>query len=279
MKTSHGLRSGIGGALLVLSLTLAAISLRAAGSAPSGVPVNLAGASIVDLSHAFDEKTVYWPNAPSGFVLHRESFGKTPGGYFYAANDFCSPEHGGTHTDAPLHFSEGKWAVDQIPLRQLIAPGIVLDVTARAAADRDYRLTLDDVRAWEKRHGPVPEGAIVILRTGWASRWPDRKAYLGDDVPGRVTNLHFPSFGREAAEYLVEQRHAGAIGVDTASIDYGPSTDFIVHRAVLGRNVPGLENLANLAGLPETGFWVVALPMKIAGGSGAPARVAAVLSR
>ena len=279
MKRSKGIRGSAWGTLLVLALMLVGISLRAAGKPPAGIPVNLAGAAIVDLSHPFDEKTIYWPNAPSGFALHRESFGRTPGGYFYAANDFCSPEHGGTHIDAPLHFSEGKWAVDQIPLRQLIAPGIVMDVTAKAAADPDYRLTLEDVRAWEKRHGPVPPGSIVILRTGWAKRWPDRKAYLGDDAPGRVTNLHFPSYGREAAELLAAQRRVGAIGVDTASIDYGPSTDFIVHRTVLGLNVPGLENLAYLDALPETGFWIVALPMKIAGGSGAPARVAAVLSR
>jgi len=279
MRTAKGFRAGAWAAMLALALTLVGISLRAAGSAPAGVPVNLAGASIVDLSHPFDEKTIYWPNAPSGFALHREFFGRTPGGYFYASNDFCSPEHGGTHIDAPLHFSEGKWSVDQIPLRQLVAPGIVLDITAKAAADRDYRLAPGDVAAWEKRHGPVPPGSIVILRTGWASRWPDRKAYLGDDTPGRVTNLHFPSYGREAAEFLAAQRRVGAIGVDTASIDYGPSTDFIVHRTVLGRNIPGLENLANVADLPETGFWIVALPMKIAGGSGAPARVAAVLSR
>jgi kynurenine formamidase len=279
MKISREWRGSAWGAMFAFVLMLVAISLRAAGSAPTGVPVNLSAASIVDLSHPFDEKTVYWPNAPSGFVLHRDSFGRKPAGYFYASNDFCAPEHGGTHLDAPIHFAEGKWTVDQVPLRQMVGPGVVLDVTARAAADRDYRLTLDDVHAWEKQHGPVPTGAIVILRTGWESRWPDRKAYLGDDTPGRVTNLHFPSYGREAAEFLVGERRVGAIGVDTASIDYGPSADFVVHRTVLGKNVPGLENLANIAKLPETGFWVVALPMKIAGGSGAPVRVAAVVSR
>jgi len=267
--------------------TLVLVFAAAVSAGPPGLaapvsmdpPVNLTSARVVDLTHPFDERTIYWPNAPSGFVLHRESFGKTPGGYFYASNDFSAPEHGGTHIDSPIHFSEGKWTVDQIPLRQLIGPGVVIDVSARTATDRDYRLTLDDVKAWEKRHGQVPAGAIVLLRTGWAARWPDRKTYLGDDTPGRITNLHFPSYGREAAEFLVKNRKVGAIGVDTASIDYGPSMDFIVHRTVLGENVPGLENLANLEGLPETGFWVIALPMKIAGGSGAPARVAAVLSR
>ena len=267
-----------GARLFALSIGVGSVA-QAAGPAITGVPVNLSAAKIVDLSHSFDEKTIYWPNAPSGFVLHRESFGRTAAGYFYAANDFCTPEHGGTHLDAPIHFSEGKWTVDQIPLRQLIGPGVVIDVTAQAARNRDYRLTLDDVRAWEKRHGPVPEGAIVILRTGWAKHWPDRKAYLGDDVPGRTTNLHFPSYGREAAEFLVRDRKVGAVGVDTASIDYGPSADFIVHQTVLGMNVPGLENLADLSSLPDTGFWIIALPMKIGGGSGAPLRVAAILPR
>jgi kynurenine formamidase len=254
-------------------------ALLAARRPPSGVPVNLSASRLVDLTHAFDAKTIYWPNAPSGFVLHRESFEKTPAGYFYAANDFCAPEHGGTHLDAPIHFAEGKLTADEIPVRQLVAPGVVIDVAEKAAADRDYRLTLDDVRAWEKKHGPVPAGAIVLLRTGWSARWPDRKAYLGDDTPGRTTNLHFPSYGREAAEYLVRRRKIGAIGVDTASIDYGPSKDFIVHRTVLGADVPGLENLDGLEALPDTGFWVIALPMKIAGGSGAPLRAIAVLTR
>ncbi|HKB72165.1 MAG TPA: cyclase family protein [Thermoanaerobaculia bacterium] len=263
----------------IAALLTFASGARAARRPPTGVPVNLSASKIVDLTHPFDEKTIYWPNAPSGFVLHRESFGKSAAGYFYAANDFCAPEHGGTHLDAPIHFSEGKRTVDQIPVRQLVGPGVVIDVAAKAAADRDYRLSLEDVRAWERKHGPVPTGAIVLLRTGWSSRWPDRKAYLGDDTPGRITNLHFPSYGREAAEYLVGKRRAGAIGVDTASIDYGPSTDFIVHRTVLGENVPGLENLAALDALPETGFWVIALPMKIAGGSGAPLRVVAILPR
>ena len=266
----------------ILAPAAVALVLAVTGSAKrpvTGVPVNLSGSRIVDLSHPFDEKTIYWPNAPSGFVLHRESFGKTAAGFFYAANDFCAPEHGGTHLDAPIHFAEGKWTVDRIPVRQLVGPGVVIDVTRQAAQDRDYRLTLDDVRAWEKKYGPVPRAAIVLLRTGWASRWPDRKSYLGDDVPGRITNLHFPSYGREAAELLVRERKIGAIGVDTASIDYGPSKDFIVHRTALGANVPGLENLADLRSLPETGFWVIALPMKIAGGSGAPLRAIAVLSR
>lgn len=240
-------------------------------------PIDLGGARLVDLTHPFDEKTIYWPNAPSNFQLNRLSFGKTEAGFFYAANSFCTPEHGGTHIDAPIHFSAGGRTVDQVPVDQLIAPAVVIDVRGKTAADPDYRLTAADIQAWEEKHGQVPAGSIVLLRTGWGQRWPDRKRYMGDDKPGDVTNLHFPSYGAEAARFLVERRRVGALAVDTASIDYGPSKDFIVHQIANGANVPGLENVANLEEVPETGAWVIALPMKIAGGSGGPVRIVAVV--
>jgi len=240
-------------------------------------PIDLHGARLVDLTHPFDEKTIYWPNAPSNFQLNRLSFGKTEAGFFYAANSFCTPEHGGTHIDAPIHFSANGRTVDQVPVEQLIAPAVVIDVRGKTAADADYRLTAADIQAWEQKNGQVPPGAIVLLRTGWGQRWPDRKRYMGDDKPGDVTNLHFPSYGVEAARFLVEQRRVGALAVDTASIDYGPSKDFMVHQIVNGANVPGLENVANLEEVPETGAWVIALPMKIAGGSGGPVRIVAVV--
>lgn len=263
--------------LLLLALLLSAAVAHAAET--QRAPVDLQGFRVVDLTYAFDEKTIYWPNSPSSFELKRLSYGKTEGGWFYASNAFCTPEHGGTHLDAPIHFGEGKRTADQIPPEQLIAPAVVLDVSARAAADPDYRLTLQDVLAWEKEHGTIPQGAIVLLRTGWGSRWPDRKRYLGDDTPGATSNLHFPSYGAEAARALVEQRKVGALGVDTASIDHGPSKDFIVHQIAGGANVPGLENIANLGELPATGAWVIALPMKIAGGSGGPVRVVGLVPR
>jgi len=270
---------------LFLALVVAAACGLAAGSAavapkPTAAvrpPIDLKGARLIDLTHPFDEKTIYWPTAPSNFQLNRLSFGKTEAGFFYAANSFCAPEHGGTHIDAPIHFAEGGRAVDQIPDEQLIAPAVVIDVRGKTAADADYRLTAADVRAWEEKHGLIPSGAIVLLRTGWGQRWPDRKRYLGDDKPGDASNLHFPSYGEEAVRYLVEKRKVGAIGVDTASIDYGPSKDFIVHQIALGANVPGLENVANLEEVPETGAWVIALPMKIAGGSGGPLRIVALV--
>lgn len=248
-----------------------------AGVARPVVP-DLATARVIDLSHAYDETTLYWPTSPSTFELKRLSYGPTPGGFFYASNSICTPEHGGTHLDAPIHFAEGKRTADEVPVRQLLAPAVVIDVAAKAVVDPDYRLTRDDVLAWEAKHGQVPAGAIVLLRTGWSARWPDRKRYFGDDTPGSAANLHFPSFGADAARLLVDERKAGVLGVDTASIDHGPSTDFPVHRISAAANVPGLENLTGLEQLPPTGAWVVALPMKIAGGSGGPVRVVALLA-
>lgn len=234
-------------------------------------------ANIIDLTHPFDERTLYWPSSPSTFQLTQLAYGKTGAGFFYAANSFCSPEHGGTHLDAPIHFAEGKNTADEIPLRQLLANGVVIDVSEKAAANADYRLTADDVRQWEARHGRIERGAIVLLRTGWGARWPDRKAYFGDDTPGRTDNLHFPSYGADAARLLVHERGVAALGVDTASIDYGQSRDFIVHQIANGADVPGFENVANLDRLPPRGAFIIALPMKIKGGSGGPLRIVAML--
>lgn len=248
-----------------------------ASAAASAAGVDLAHARIVDLTWPFDAQTLYWPTSPSAFELKRISNGPTAAGYFYSANTFCAPEHGGTHLDAPIHFSEKGRTSDQVPLEQLIAPAVVIDVRSRTSLNPDYRLTASDLRDWEASVRPIPKGAIVLLRTGWGERWPDRKRYFGDDTPGDASHLHFPSYGREAAEILVNERGVAAIGVDTASIDYGPSQDFIVHQVAMKANVPGLENVAHLEELPETGAWVAALPMKIAGGSGGPLRIVAFI--
>lgn len=263
-----------------IGLVLGALLL--AGGFPGrafGQSLDLASARIVDLSHAFDASTIYWPTSPSGFELKPLHKGLTQRGFFYYANTFCSPEHGGTHLDAPMHFADGRWTSSDIPPEKFIGPAVVIDVSVEASRDPDYTLTPADIDTWEKAHGRIPDDAIVLLRTGWSSRWPDRKAYLGDDKPGDASNLHFPSFGPEAAALLVHQRHARLIGVDTASVDHGPSRDFLVHRIIAAANVGGLENLTNLDQLPPTGAWVIALPMKITGGSGGPARIVALLPR
>lgn len=240
-------------------------------------PLDLANATVVDLTYDFDAKTLYWPSSPSGFELKELSRGPTPGGFFYSANLLSAPEHGGTHLDAPIHFFERGLTVDRIPVRQLVAPAVVMDVAARASADPDYRLTVEDLRAWEAANGTVQAGAIVLLRTGWGKRYGNRKAYFGDDTPGATDNLHFPSYGADVVRVLVNERRVGALGVDTPSIDYGQSRDFIVHQISAAAGVPGLENVANLESLPVRGAWVVALPMKIGGGSGGPLRIIALL--
>jgi kynurenine formamidase len=179
--------------------------------------------------------------------------------------------------DAPIHFAEGKRTAEAVPLASCIGPAAVIDVRAHAGADRDYRLTVDDIQQWEKQNGPLPHGAIVILWSGWGAYWGDKLRYLGTAKTGDVANLHFPGFSKEAAEFLVKERDIAAVGVDTASMDYGQSTDFIVHRIINGSDRPGFENLANVERLPSRGATLVALPMKIAGGSGGPARIIAIL--
>jgi kynurenine formamidase len=240
-------------------------------------PFDLSKHRIVDLSHSYGASTVYWPTSPTKFTLETLAKGKTEAGYFYAANTLCTPEHGGTHLDAPFHFSEAGRTTEQIPLEQLIAPAVVIDVTARAAADRDYRLTAADVRQFETSHATIASGTIVLLRTGWSRHWPNAKAYLGDDTPGDASRLSFPSYGADAAKLLVEERAVAALGIDTASIDYGKSKEFEVHRIAAAKNVPGFENLTNLDQLPARGAIVIALPMKIDKGSGGPLRAVALV--
>lgn len=231
---------------------------------------------VVDLTYAFDENTISWPTAKP-FQLEVVAAGQTEAGYWYTANNICLAEHSGTHMDAPIHFAEGKRTAAEVPVQQLIGPAVVIDVEAQATTDADYRLSVADITAWEHTHGPIPSGAIVLMRSGWGKRWPDKKRYLGTDRPGDVANLHFPSFSVEAAQFLVSQRNVDAIGVDTPSIDYGQSQDFGVHRIIHGANLPGLENVAHLDRLPPTGALLIALPMKIAKGSGAPVRIIALL--
>src|SRR6476619_1086726 len=233
---------------------------------------------IVDLTYAFDANSVYWPTAEQ-FKLETDFEGVTDKGYFYSAYRYSAAEHGGTHIDAPVHFAKGHYTVDAIPLEQLMGNGIVIDVTAQCAANRDYLVSVADFENWERRNGRIAPGTIVFLRTGFAKYYPDRKLYLGTDERGAdaVPKLHFPGLDPAAARWLTQNRSIKAIGLDTASIDRGQSTLFESHRTLFEKNVPAFENVANLDQLPVKGFSIIALPMKIKGGSGGPLRIIAMM--
>ncbi len=249
--------------------------VAAAGLAQSRPAGAIDPRRVVDLTYPYEERTVYWPTAER-FQWKKDAWGLSPGGYWYASASFCTSEHGGTHLDSPVHFAEGRWTTAEIPLERLIGPAVVVDIREACAKDRDYRMTAADVLAWEKRHGRIRQGEIVLVRTGWGKYWPDLKQYLGSDKRGDASGLSFPGLSQEAAALLVERKVSG-VGIDTASLDYGRSTDFIAHRILNAANIYGLENVAQLERVPSRGATLVALPMKIQGGSGGPVRIIAVL--
>ena len=231
----------------------------------------------IDLTYPFDANTVYWPSDTLGFMMDTVFYGMTDQDYFYAAFSFCSAEHGGTHLDAPVHFAEGMKSVEALTLDQLIGRTIIVDVSTKALEDRDYLIGIEDFLEWENEHGPLPEESIILLRTGYGKFWPDREDYLGTSRIGSeaVTYLHFPGLDPDAALWLTSERNIKAIGLDTPSIDYGQSGTFESHRILFADDIPVFENLANLDKLPILGAWIVALPMSISGGSGAPLRAVA----
>jgi kynurenine formamidase len=232
-------------------------------------------AKVIDLTHGFDANTIYWPTE-KGFQWEKEIWGKTGSGYFYASAKFASAEHGGTHIDSPIHFAEGKQSVDQLTVQQLIGPAVVIDISTACAKNSDYLASPEDIAAWEKAHGKIPGGSIVLFRTGWSAHWKNKKRYMGTEKPNDVAGLHFPGIAAASAKVLLNRRVRG-VGIDTASIDHGQSKDFLVHRTLYGAGLYGLENIADLEKLPATGATLIALPMKIVGGTGAPVRIIAIL--
>lgn len=258
---------------------LAVFSLLIAGCAESSDETGeFPTGDTVDLTHPFNEQTVFWPTAEE-FQLNVQSEGVTEAGYFYSANSFSMAEHGGTHLDAPYHFWEEGSTVEQIPVERFMGEGLVVDVSDSALANPDYQVQISDFEEWEQQHGEIPAGAIVLMKTGYGSFWPDREKYMGTAERGEeaVSELHFPGLHPDAAEWLASERDIGLIGLDTPSIDFGQSTGYESHIALFRRDIPVLENVANLDQLPAEGFRVIALPMKIEGGSGGPARVLAIL--
>jgi len=253
---------------------LSACSQPAKQTASSGFPENL---TWIDLTHAFDSSTLYWPNNTKPFLHSTDAEGFTEKGYYYSSYSICTPEHGGTHLDAPIHFAAGKLTADKIPLSSLTGNAIVIDISKKALANRDYRLSIDDCMAWEKDNGTIPDDCIVLIRTGYGKFYPNREQYFGTAKTGMeaLPELHFPGIDPSAADWLVKKRKVKAVGLDTPSLDYGQSADFKTHQVLMGSNVPGFENLAQLDQLPLKDIYVVALPMKIRGGSGGPLRVIA----
>lgn len=233
---------------------------------------------IIDLTHSFSEETIYWVTAKE-FELEEVAKGNTDNGYFYSANNFTTAEHGGTHIDAPFHFSEKGLATDQIPLQKLMGNAIKIDVSQKALDNRDYLVRIEDFTQWETEQGiQIPDGSIVLIETGYSKFYPDKISYLGTDQrgPEALKDLHFPGISPEAATWLVENRNINAIGIDTPSIDYGQSKLFKSHVILMTQNISGFENLTNLDQLPKKGFQIIALPMKIKGGSGGPLRIVAL---
>ncbi len=229
----------------------------------------------IDLTHAFNEKSNYWPTSET-FKKTRVFFGRTPGGWFYSAYNISTAEHGGTHVDSPIHFAQGAITTDKLPIEQLIGPGFVIDVTGQSARNVDYLITINDITNFEAKHGQLPPGAIVLLHTGRAKLYSDPKAYMGttERGPDAVAKLRFPGLSPLAAALLVKRR-IGAVGIDTPSIDRGQSKDFGAHVRLMTNNIPAFENVGDMSQLPPTGATIIALPMKIEGGSGGPLRIVA----
>jgi kynurenine formamidase len=226
---------------------------------------------VLDLSYAIDENLVAWPTDERWFHAQvSASFGKD--GYF--TRSFWMLEHYGTHLDAPVHFALGGAAVDEIPPKYLFGPAVVLDVQVHAASDQDYQAPAKLLDDWELRHGAISEGAIVLLRTGWASRWPDAQHYRNQDLSDK---MHFPGFSVEAAERCIDRKVSG-LGCDTMSVDFGASDDFPVHHLAFRAGLYHLENLSDFSALPEFGAFLIVAPIKLRGGSGGPVRVFALLS-
>lgn len=228
--------------------------------------------TVIDLTYPLNSKNAYWPG-PSYSPFTYESVATLEKNNVFSGK-YSTPEHLGTHIDAPNHFAAGKPSVDQIPLEKLIGPAVVIDVSSTVGENDDYLLNVDEILSWEKAHGKVPQGAIVLLNTGWAKRWNNYAEYKNADEVGK---LHFPGFSEEAARFLVEERNINGIGIDTLSADYGPSTDFKVHHIINGAGKYILENVANLDKLPPAGATLIIAPIKIEGGSGGQTRVWAIL--
>jgi kynurenine formamidase len=256
---------------------MAACNVSSDQSTPS-LPELLSNGTWVDLTHTFSSNTIYWPTADN-FRKDTVFVGMTENGYYYEAFNLFGAEHGGTHLDAPIHFSEGKQTAHEIPISSLMGPIALVDVSDSASTNRNYQITVDDIVSWETEHGTSVNNHVLLVNTGSSKFWPDPVAYMGTDKKGLVgvLSLSFPGLHPDAAKWLADERDIVAFGLDTPSIDFGQSKLYESHRHLFAANIPGFENVANLDQLPPTGAFVIALPMKIERGSGAPTRIVAWL--
>ena len=272
MKTYKNLRIY---ALLYILLSIN-LFFNAPASSQETSPVT---GKLLEMTYPFDENAIYWPTAEP-FKLEKLDWGVGEGGWWYASNNYSAAEHGGTHVDAPIHFYDKGKTIDQIPLHDWIGPAVKIDVVSECLNNRDYLLTVGDIKEWEEKHGIIPNNAWVLMYTGIDTKfYPDKKQVLGTAKTGEdaLPELSFPGFSAEAAEFLVNKRNIKGLGLDTPSIDYGKSKDFMVHRICFKANKLAIENIANLDKLPARGAILYAIPMLIKDGTGAPARVFAVL--
>ncbi len=274
IRASHSWRAVCAkGGPVALAATLFAWAAFSQSAKPQASPAQAIATGkyrIVDLTHALGEKYPAWPGDAKPFEA-KPSASIAKDGYFTRHISFL--EHFGTHLDAPAHFVAGQATVDQIPPEKLFAPAVIVDARAEAQENADYLLPVSKITAWEIAHGKIPAGAVVLLRTGWAQRWPDEKRYRNADASGV---MHFPGFSVEAIRALTARQVAG-LGIDTLSIDPGASKDFAGHKVSHAAGLYHLENLADLSALPESGATLVVAPIKLEGGSGGPARVFAIL--
>jgi kynurenine formamidase len=226
---------------------------------------------IMDLTHTLSPEFPVFPVPGLTFPIKITAIARLEiVGVF--ANKWELIEHNGTHIDAPCHFIAKTQTLEQLPLRSLIVPAAVIDISARARKDADSAVTIDDVKAWEKQHGRLPRGSGVFMYSGWDAKVGDPQAYLGTD---RSNTLHFPGFAENTCDFLVKERDISGVGVDTLSLDIGPEKEYKAHKALFRANKWGIECVANLSRIPPSGATVFVGATKVKGGSGGPARLIA----
>jgi len=232
----------------------------------------------VDLTHEFSEDMAGHPRSQE-FVHTPGMVGMTRGGFYMATYNYSGSEHVGTHLDAPVHFHEGGKPIDQVSFQQLMGDVIVVDIKQQVAADMEYLASVDDLLAWEKTNGRIPDDSIVMFNTGLSNVWPDSIKYTGTDKRGNegVAELKNPGIHKDAAAFLTGERKIKAVGIDSISFDNGRQADRMSHRILFQHDIPGVENIANLDLLPAKGAYMIGLPMKIKGGSAAPIRIIAFI--